>query len=160
MWGRKPPGLGQARKDREAREKQPLDDSYSDGGYKRYTGEQGTCPHCGSTNSTPINEGRKEYGNERSHCNSCYRSYSPTARTEYHKSYLTSNQRNLLRECAREGMSQAEIAEIVGVNKNTVTRYIKIFEESGGQELEEALKRDAAQAAYQELQQELLDEQD
>jgi transposase-like protein len=158
MWGRKPPGLGQERKNREAASNQPLHEPGSSDRNRTYTGEKGICPYCGSENSTPIK------GNDRAHCNACFNSFSPTVGTEYHKSYLSKEQRDKLKECAREGMGVTQTAKAVGVNRNTVSRYFQIYEEKGGRQLAEVMERDSVevrqQKAFKQLEQELLDEQD
>lgn len=159
MWGQKPPGLGQSRKDKEAaKQNQPLYDSGSSERPRSYTGEMNECPYCNSTNMSSIDGGRRRQ------CNSCCTSYSSTVGTEYHKSHLTEEQRNLLKEYAREGISVRDVADRTGINKNTVNRYFKIFEEKGGRQLEEAMNQDSVEARqienFKRLQKELLEEQD
>ena len=157
VWGKKPPKLGQKRKDQEPKKQNLYDPGFGEK-TREYTGEMDECPYCGSDSFSPIENGK------RSRCNECYTNFSATVGTEYHNSGLSTEQILKLKECALAGLSIRKSAELAGIDKDTAHKYLKIAAEQGNNQSDDAiskhLKEFRAREAFKRLNQELLDEQD
>jgi|GEM_PF-2873898 transposase-like protein len=157
MWGKKPPRLGQERKDKEAKKSNLYDPEVGERN-REYTGEMNECPYCGSDSLSSIENGK------RSRCNKCCTNFSATVGTEYHNSGLSKEQILKLKECALAGLSIRKSAELAGVDKDTAHKYLRICTEQRSNQPDDAISRHLtevrAREAFNRLQQDLLDEQD
>jgi transposase-like protein len=85
---------------------------------------QPVCPHCGSLKHTPM---PKEY---RYHCGACDTNYSVTVRTMFHGTRVDLRKWYLLIALVMESRNLPAVEVLAGqvkVNKNTITRMVKII---------------------------------